>query len=166
MEALRELRTRIESSLAEMDQEMGDAERSAYSARSIAEAAGVELAAATEKVEMRQELAQALGERDETDEVRQRLGALLSAEPGREADKAAKEAVAEAAKEAAAEAAKEAAKEAPAKKGRPLPPSALLASPSAGSSAARVSGALALRGLATRAAALEAAAQVWDELGG
>ena len=80
MEVLGELSARIESSLAEMDREMGDAERAAYSARSSADEAAAQLAAAAEKVEMRQELAQAVASQDEADEARQRLGALLSAE--------------------------------------------------------------------------------------
>ena len=48
MEVLGELSARIESSLAEMDREMGDAERAAYSARSSADEAAAQLAAAAE----------------------------------------------------------------------------------------------------------------------
>jgi len=158
MEVLGELSARIESSLAEMDREMGDAERAAYVARSSADEAAAQLAAAVDKVEMRQELAQAVASQDEADEARQRLGALLSAEEGGEA---AREAVA--AKEAAAqEAAREAAREA--KEARPPPVSAMLASSASGSSSSRALGELALRGLATRAAGLEAAAKLAEDL--
>ena len=158
MEALGELSARIERSLAEMDREVGDAERAAYSARRSADEAAAQLAAAVEKVEMERELAQAVASQDEADEARQRLSTLLPAEEGGEAAREAAAAQEAAAQEAARNAAR-AAREA-----RPPPVSAMLASAAAGSSSSRSSSELKLRGLAIRAEELEAAAKLAEDL--